>query len=538
MADSPATAPAAETEQSLLQPRQNGIVDRLHLRGIDKVYGSIRANIGVDLSIKAGSVHALLGENGAGKSTLVKIICGVTQPDGGTISIDGVPLRMTDPKIARRAGIGVVFQHFSLFEGLTVVENLALGLDHAVAPRYLVKNISDLLAHYDLSLPLHRQVATLSVSERQRLEITRALLLQPRLLVMDEPTSVLTPQESQHLFTILRNLATEGCSILYISHKLGEIRDLCDAATIMRGGRVIGACDPRATSTHKMATMMFGTRLGKSKGKGVDRHRRDVCLVVQGLTIAARNRDDVALENIDFTLHAGEILGIAGIAGNGQRELAAALDGQTRSPEGCMIRFKGEQMAHRGVRDRRAVGFGAIPEDRNSQGAVGSFSLSENAYLTAWSRRDMTRGGVIAVAAAIGFARRVIRSFLRHGQSHRTPIQTLSGGNMQKFIAGREILQSPAVLVASQPSAGLDAGAVASIHEALRDLAGEGSGIILISQDLDELMALSDRIAVLNRGHLSVPRPVGDLSIEEIGLLMSGRQFSSNAGLSEDIRVH
>jgi simple sugar transport system ATP-binding protein len=414
----------------------------------------------------------------------------------------------------------MVFQHFSLFEAMTVLENIALGLDQRLSQAELEQRIREVLTRYGLTLDPHRTVSTLSVGERQRIEIVRALLLSPKLLIMDEPTSVLTPQEVTQLFETLRSLAASGCSILYISHKLHEIKALCDTATILRGGRVVGTCVPAEQSSRSMAEMMIGGSLKdirKAEGKAPGAER----FAVEGLSLAGSGDFDVALRDIRFAVRAGEILGIAGVAGNGQNELLLALSGETPGAEAA-VRLDGRPVGALGIGDRRRRGLAAVPEERNGHAAVPGFSLADNAVLTARGRKGLVRNGVILASAADGFAREVISAFAVKATGPAAFAGSLSGGNLQKFIMGREVLQVPEVLIVSQPTWGVDAGAAAAIHQALVDLAARGSAIVVISQDLDELLALSDSLAVINEGRLSPKRAVGDISIDEIGMLMGG----------------
>ena len=493
---------------------------RLELDGITKAFPGVLANDHVGFRVRPGEIHALLGENGAGKSTLVKMIYGVLHPDAGEIRFDGEPVHIPSPKAARAMGIGMVFQHFSLFDAMTVLENIALGLDERLSQAELEKRIRGVLTRYGLTLDPHRTVSTLSVGERQRIEIVRALLLEPKLLIMDEPTSVLTPQEVTQLFETLRSLAGNGCSILYISHKLHEIKALCDGATILRGGKVVGDCVPAQESSRSMAEMMIGGSLKdikKVEGRAPGAEK----FAVEGLSHRGGGDFDVALKDIRLSVRAGEILGIAGVAGNGQNELVLALSGETPGASAA-IRLDGKPMGDLGIGERRRRGLAAVPEERNGHGAVPNFTLADNAVLTARNRKGMVRQGVIIGSAAKGFAEEVIRAFAVKATGPAALAGSLSGGNLQKFIMGREVLQVPEVLIVSQPTWGVDAGAAAAIHQALVDLAARGSAIVVISQDLDELLALSDSLAVINEGRLSPKRAIGDISIDEIGLLMGG----------------
>lgn len=499
----------------------DGTTRRLDLKGITKAFPGVLANDDVSFSVAPGEIHALLGENGAGKSTLVKMIYGIMQPDAGEIRFDGETVHVASPKAARAMGVGMVFQHFSLFEPMTVLENIALGLDEAISYADLEARIRQVLATYHLSLDPHRTVATLSVGERQRIEIVRALLLEPRLLIMDEPTSVLTPQEVAQLFDTLRALAARGCSILYISHKLHEIVELCHSATILRGGRVVAECDPRAESSRSMAEMMIGGSL-KEIEKAADRSFGAERFIVGGLSLEAEDAFGTSLRDVSFSVWAGEIFGVAGVAGNGQNELMLALSGEWPVESATAISIDGNDVGTLDAEKRRRFGLCAVPEERNGHGAVPVFSLSDNAILTARTRKNMVRMGVIDAGVAESYTNEVIDGFDVKTTGAQAAASSLSGGNLQKFIMGREIMQAPDVLVVSQPTWGVDAGAAAAIHQELVDLAARGSAIVVISQDLDELMAICDTMAVMNEGRLSRTLAVGEASVEEIGLLMGG----------------
>ena len=507
----------------------NAVPPRLALRGITKRFPGVVANHDVGFEIQPGEIHALLGENGAGKSTLVKIIYGVLAADEGEVLWDGAPVVISNPKAARRLGIGMVFQHFSLFEALTVLENIALGMDEAMARAALRARIEEILETYHLPLDPMREVHTLSVGERQRIEIVRSLIRAPKLLIMDEPTSVLTPQEVERLFEILRQLASEGCSILYISHKLQEIQALCDRATILRGGEVVAECDPKVETAKSMAELMIGADLMEVKRAG-GRDAGEARMTVRGLSIPGEEPFGVTLDDVSLTMRSGEILGIAGVAGNGQNELLAALSGETLAPMAAMVRIDDTDAGRLGPGGRRRLGLAAVPEERNGHGAVPEFSLADNAVLTARHRLGLVGGGFIKFAEARRYAERVIGEFSVRATGPEASAGSLSGGNLQKFIMGREIMQAPSVLVVSQPTWGVDAGAAARIHQALVDLAAEGTAVLVISQDLDELLSLADILAVISEGRLSAARPVSETGIEEIGLLMGGVHGEDGGG--------
>ncbi|GFE51025.1 ABC transporter [Roseobacter cerasinus] len=491
----------------------------LSLTGLTKAYPGVVANDDVSLQIAPGEVHALLGENGAGKSTLVKMIYGLVKPNQGEMRMRGTPFAPSEPRAARAAGVGMVFQHFSLFDALSVAENIALGMENAPRLRDLSRRIKEVSDTYGLPLAPDRIVGDLSAGERQRVEIIRCLLQDPKLLIMDEPTSVLTPQEVEILFQTLRKLSGEGTAILYISHKLEEIRALCDTATILRLGKVVGTCVPRETTARDMAEMMVGKVLSTPTRSGVA--PGEVVLALEGLSLPSPSAFGMPLREVALELRRGEILGIGGVAGNGQDELLGALSGERRAPPG-MIRFKGQEIGALGPNNRRAMGLLAAPEERLGHAAAPDMSLTENAMLTGAVREGLERGGFLNWSAARGFAERIIHSFDVRTPGTGTAARALSGGNLQKFVIGREVLQRPEVLVVNQPTWGVDASAAAAIRQALLDLAEAGAAVILISQDLDELMEIADRFAALNEGRLSVPQPTAGLDVEQIGLMMGG----------------
>ena len=478
----------------------------LILRGVSKSFGPVHAVDDVSLTLRPGEKHALLGENGAGKSTLVKMIYGVLQPDTGSIHLDGQPTRIDSPSAARDRGIGMVFQHFSTFEALSVAENLAVVLpDRSL--RAIRRDVRRIGEEYGLGIEPDRRLADLSAGERQRVEIIRCLLQNPRLLIMDEPTSVLTPQEAQALFVVLDRLAADGCAILYISHRLDDVRALCRSATVMRRGKVVAICNPREETAASLAEMMIGST--------VTRPRKPATMVgaprltVEGLRLAMPG--GVTLDGIDFTARKGEILGIAGVAGEGQSELFAALSGENPVRRARAVQVDGTPVGTFGPTRRRRAGMAFAPERRVGHSAIGDMRLSENFYLTHH-----------ATGVRRGADRAVRERFDVRAGGDDPFAAALSGGNLQKFVLGREIERDPAVLVVEQPTWGVDAGAAAVIHEALMALAANGAAIVVISQDLDEIFALCDRVAVLHRGVLSEPRPIDGVTAEDLGLLMGG----------------
>ena len=491
----------------------------LQIDSLTKTYPGVVANSGVSFEIGTGEIHALLGENGAGKSTLVKMIYGLARPDSGAMRMNGAPYEPATPRAARGAGVAMVFQHFSLFDALSVAENVALGMEDPPRPHRLARRIGEVSAAYGLPLDARRLVGDLSAGERQRVEIVRCLLQDPKLLIMDEPTSVLTPQEADILFETLRRLRARGTAILYISHKLEEIRALCGTATILRHGKVAGRCDPGKESARSMARMMIGSDLRKPSGKAGPPGKEVLCLA--DLSVASSNPFGTSLKDVTLSVRSGEILGIGGVAGNGQDELMAALSGEAASRRGA-IRFLGRGIGHLGPNARRRLGLLTAPEDRLGHAAAPDMSLTENALMTGAAREGLTANGFIKWRAAQGFAERIIAEFNVRTPGAGSAARSLSGGNLQKFLTGREILQRPACLVVNQPTWGLDASAAAAIRQALLDLAAAGAAVIAISQDMDELLEISSRFAALNEGRMSDPQPAGKLGADEIGLLLGG----------------
>jgi len=494
---------------------------RIQLEAIVKEYPGCRANDGIDLTVEAGEIHALLGENGAGKSTLMKVIYGVVQPDAGRIIWNGRPVKVDSPARARQMGIGMVFQHFSLFETLTVAENIALGLSafEARDRRKLDQRIREVSERYGMALDPRRFVSTLSMGERQRVEIVRCLIQESTLLILDEPTSVLTPQEVTSLFKTLRQLAKEGCSILFISHKLEEVRSLCDRATVLRQGRVSGDCVPSEVSTTDIAKLMVGDDTPISTQVSHAEPGSSL-LRISGLNWKTSDPFGTSLDNIALELRQGEIVGIAGVAGNGQDELLQTLSGEIRL-DASAIELSGESIGALPPAQRRLRGMAIVPEERLGRGAVPAMSLSENALLTAAGQGLVSRG--MLRPGRIGeFARNVISRFGVRCNGESSTAASLSGGNLQKYIIGREALQNPRLLVASHPTWGVDVGSAVAIHEALVRLRDEGAAILLISEDLDELYQLCNRIGAICAGRLSPLAPVGELGIEQLGQWMAG----------------
>ncbi len=501
---------------------------RLQLRAISKRYPGCLANDAIDLNIAQGEIHALLGENGAGKSTLMKIIYGVTHADSGEMIWQGQCVNMRNPAQARSLGIGMVFQHFSLFETLSVAQNIALAMGSAAGtPKQLEPKIREVSLRYGMALEPERLVHSLSIGERQRVEIIRCLMQDIRLLILDEPTSVLTPQEADDLFVTLRRLAAEGCSILFISHKLGEVRALCHSATVLRGGRVAGHCVPAECSDQQLARLMVGdaaeliTDYPKVTGG-------EPFLNVSGLSWHNPDPFGCSLQDIHLQVRSGEIVGIAGVAGNGQDELLALLSGEQRlhRNDSGIICFDRQPVADLPPDARRRRGLAFVPAERLGHGAVPELSLADNALLTAF-QQGLVSNGLIQRSKVEALAEDIIRRFGVKTPGTQTPARSLSGGNLQKFILGREILQQPKLLVAAHPTWGVDVGAAATIHRALIALRDAGAAILVISEDLDELFQISDRLGALCGGRLSALRDTVDTRLIDVGGWMAG-QFDAS----------
>jgi ABC-type uncharacterized transport system ATPase subunit len=500
---------------------RNGQTPLLQTIGLTKRYGSFLANDTIDIEIWPQEIHALLGENGAGKSTLVKTIYGLIQPSEGEMLWQGEKMVLAGPHDARARGIGMVFQHFSLFDNLTVAENVALGLDGKESFKAMSARLEEVSRTYGLPLDPKREVWQLSVGERQRIEIVRVLMQNPKFLILDEPTAVLTPQEADQLFIVLDRLKSEGRSILYISHKLDEVKRLCDTATILRGGKKISTCNPRDETAASLARMMVGAEI-KQVRAAAGRKTTVPRLVVNDLHLEPDDPHGVRLQGISLELKGGEILGIAGVAGNGQDELFAALSGERMAKDPGTIVIDGHAAGHLSITNRRKLGAAFVPEERLGHGTAPRMRLSENALLTGHAASGMVQHGFVNTAATLSTVDRATKAFDVRKAKRDPEAASLSGGNLQKFIVGREILRNPVVLVVSQPTWGVDAGAAAVIRQALLDLAAEGCAILVTSQDLDELAEIADRIAVMFHGHLSEPLATADASREKLGLLMGG----------------
>jgi general nucleoside transport system ATP-binding protein len=505
------------------------IPDLMAADRVTKRFGRFVANDAVSLHVRPQEIHALLGENGAGKSTLVKMLFGLLQPDGGRILWRGREVVVRNPDAARRLGVAMVFQHFSLFENMTVLENVALGLPGRKADGALAQEAAALAARYGLPLEPRAEVWALSAGERQRIEIVRCLLQDPKLLILDEPTSVLTPQEAEGLFATLEKLRDDGASVLFISHKLDEVRRLCAAATILRGGKLVATADPRGATAKDLAALMVGSEVGDVSRSAAPRADAAPALEVSRLSAPSAAIHGVALEDVSLDVRPGEIVAVAGIAGSGQSELFAAVSGEAGPARAGRVSIGGVDVSARGIGARRALGAAFVPEERLGHGTLPRAALSENLVLSLPRAESTGRMGALRRGAMVRLLGDIVRTFDVRASAADPEARRLSGGNLQKYVVGREIIRRPRLLVVDQPTWGVDAEAARRIRQALADLAGEGAAVLMISQDLDEVFELADRIAVIRMGRLTQAAPRASLTREAVGLLMT----SAAAGAGE-----
>lgn len=509
----------------------------LQVEGLTKVFGELVANDHLDLSIEAGEIHALLGENGAGKSTLVKMLYGSLQPNEGVIRWQGEAIHIPNPSFARSIGIGMVFQHFSLFDSLTVADNIVLSLGPEYSVEQISKDAERLSREYGLPLKADSIIGDLSVGERQRVEIVRCLLQDPKLIILDEPTSVLTPQEADNLFVTLERLREEGRSILYISHRLDEVKRLCDRATVLRHGKLISECDPRKETASSLASMMVGSDVADIQRTPPNEDiAAEVLIEARNASMPAASPFAISLKDLNFTVAAGEVVGIAGVAGNGQSELFQLLSGEDIADDE-QIRMRGAPVGKRGINERRKMGAAFVPEERLGHGAVPGLSLTDNMLLArhasdAVAFKKFGPVGYIWQSMVDQSTKRVCEIMDVRKSSENPVASALSGGNLQKFIMGRELDRQPMVMIVNQPTWGVDAGAAQRIRQALIDLARSGSAVLVISQDLDEIFEVSDRILVMHDGKLDEAGSSTSVTREAIGLLMGGAGGTSAGGES------
>ncbi len=494
------------------------------MKGIRKEFPGIVANDDITITLNKGEVLALLGENGAGKSTLMSILFGLYRPDRGTISVKGKEVHISNPTQANDMGIGMVHQHFKLVHNFTITENIVLGLE----PRKglgmdltsAARKIKELSEHYGLNVDPDEKIEDVSVGMQQRVEILKMLYRDAEVLIFDEPTAVLTPQEIQDLMTIMRNMINEGKSIILITHKLKEIKAIADRCTVIRRGKLIGTVDVADTTTEAMAEMMVGREVSFSVDKG-DIERGEKVLEIQGLNVINK-RGVPGLKDFSLDVHGGEILGLAGVDGNGQTELVEALTGLARVDSGKII-VDGKDVTHTSIRERIESGMAHIPEDRQVRGLVLDYSLEDNFILENYSDDRFNKHGFLNREAIRNNSEDIIEDFdVRAGQGSLTPARSLSGGNQQKAIVGREISHNPNLLIAVQPTRGLDVGSIEYIHKRLVEQRDSGKAVLLVSLELDEIMDLSDRIAVISHGELVGLVNADEIDENEAGLMMAG----------------
>jgi len=495
------------------------------LRGITKRFPGVVANDDVDFEAAAGEVHALLGENGAGKSTLSNILTGLYRPDEGEILIDGEPVEFHSPRDALDAGICMVHQHFRLVAPFTVAENVILG-DHRgegkkfmVHPRRIERRVAELGERYRIAVDPRAKIWQLSLGEQQRVEILKALYREARILILDEPTAVLTPQEAEVLFETLREMAGEGRTVIFISHKLHEVKAVADRVTVLRGGRSIATVPIAQATPRSLASLMVGRELGDGPAPA-ERNAGEPVLEVDDVWTPGDRGED-AVRGVSLSVRAGEIVAVAGVAGNGQRELAETIAG-LRAPSKGRVRVGGKALRPGDPRSAIAAGVAYVPEDRMGTGVAPSLSIAANLVLKSYRQGDASRGPLLRLRHIRDSAVELIRHYRIAAPGPTVPARLLSGGNLQKVVLAREFSGRPRLLVAASPTRGLDVGAIEAVHSYLREAAGEGIAMLLLSEDLDEILTLADRIAVMYEGAV-----VGELSsrgadVEEIGLLMAG----------------
>jgi simple sugar transport system ATP-binding protein len=494
----------------------------VELHSITKRFPGVVANDHVSLALRGGEIHALLGENGAGKSTLMKMLYGMLQPDGGEMRVRGEVAHISSPSAAIRYGIGMVHQHFMLVPSLTVAENVALGLNTPMQALKLApvqRRIQELSAQYGLKVDPSAYIWQLSVGEQQRVEIIKALYRDVQILILDEPTAVLTPHEVSDLFKVLTRMKANGCGIVFISHKLYEVLEISDRITVLRDGRVVGETTPAAATRESLVQMMVGRAISLQVERppltiGAPRLR------VTGLS-AWSDRQTVALNNISLEVCAGEILGLAGVSGNGQRELAEAIAGLRPVTAGRIV-IDDRDVTPATVRERVQAGLSYIPEERMKDGAIRTFSVMENAILQEHDSPHLAANGIMNFTAIRTYTQAFIESFNVKTPGQQTQIRNLSGGNIQKLILARELSRSPKVLIAAQPTRGVDIGATMYIHGRLHEQRKQGTATLLISEDLDEILALADRIAVIYEGQIRGILKRADATIDQLGMLMAG----------------
>ena len=497
------------------------VVEMLNIR---KEFPGVVANDGISLQLKPGEIHALLGENGAGKSTLMSILFGLYTPDKGTIKVRGKKADITNPNIANGLGIGMVHQHFKLVHNFTVTENIILGMEMKrgiiLDTRSAAERVKALSERYGLNVDPWAKIEDISVGMQQRVEIMKMLYRNAEVLIFDEPTSVLTPQEIRELMGIMRNLIAEGKSIILITHKLKEIKAIADRCTVIRRGKLIGTVDVASTSEERLAEMMVGRQVSFSVQKE-ERQPGEVVLDIKNLSVLS-SRKVLGLKDVSLQVRAGEVLGIAGVEGNGQAELVEAVTGMRRVESGQIL-LKGIDITDMSVRDRVKAKMAYIPEDRHKHGLILDYSIENNIVMKVYYQQPFSKNGLLNGSAIREHAQRVMEQFdVRSGQGPAASARSLSGGNQQKTIVGREIDHDPDLLIAVQPTRGLDVGAIEYIHKRIVEQRDKGKAVLLVSLELDEVLNLSDRIAVINGGEIIDIVNAVDVNENEVGLMMAG----------------
>ncbi len=496
----------------------------VELRNVDKAFYGVKANDHVSFRLARGEVHALLGENGAGKSTLCSILAGLYRPDAGEMLFEGEPATFKSPKDALAAGVGMVYQHFRLVPNLTVAENFALGhpdIGLRIDQKELHRSAEELGEKYGLPVDPAARIWQLSVGEQQRVEILKLLYRNAKILILDEPTAVLTPQESQALFKTMRQMAQEGRSVIFVSHKLHEVKQVSDQVTVLRGGKTVGGVATADAEPKDLARMMVGRDL-ELPVRDAQTDYGPVVLSVDGIRVPG-DRGLEAVRGVTFELRAGEVIGIAGVSGNGQRELAYGLVG-LRTPTGGTVTLEGVDVTTSSVLDHIHKGFSYVPQNRLGMGLAPGLTTEENLALKAFRRHPFSKGRRLVASAFRDEGARQIEQYDIRGVRPGLPIRLLSGGNLQKALVAREVELEPKVLIARSPTRGLDVGATEAVRNQVLAQRSRGAGVLLISEDLDELLALADRILVLYEGEVVGEMPTEEATAERLGLLMAGQR--------------
>ncbi|PEI84282.1 ABC transporter ATP-binding protein [Bacillus toyonensis] len=503
----------------------------IEMNNITKVFPGIVANDDITLQVKQGEIHALLGENGAGKSTLMNVLFGLYQPEQGEIKIKGKTVKITNPNIANDLGIGMVHQHFMLVHNFTVTENIILGNElkkkGKIAVEEAAKEIQKLSEQYGLAVDPYAKIQDISVGMQQRVEILKTLYRGAEILIFDEPTAVLTPQEIHELIQIMKKLVQEGKSIVLITHKLKEIMEVCDRCTIIRKGKGIGTVDVANTDENKLAELMVGRQVN-FKTEKIDAKPKEEVLSIANLVVHDA-RQLPAVKGLDLTVRAGEIVGIAGIDGNGQSELIEAITG-LRKVESGSIAIKGKEITNWPVRKITEEGIGHIPEDRHKHGLVLDFSVRDNIVLQTYYKNPFSKKGILNFSKITEKAKALIEQFDVRTPSEQTLARALSGGNQQKAIIAREVDRDPDLLIAAQPTRGLDVGAIEFIHKRLIEQRDKGKGVLLLSLELEEILNVSDRIAVIYEGTIVAIVDAKETNEQQLGLLMAGGTKKEQVG--------